>query len=76
MAYQQGVRMDRNEKWRQDDLVFTKTCSECGITVEWQHSEQSQNNQNNFHKHLYDKGWSVKSLGFLQGRGWFCELHR
>lgn len=70
------ITMDRNSKWRMNDLVFTKNCAICDIKVEWQHDEPVHNNQNNFYKHLYNKGWQKKRLSFLGGREWVCEKHR
>lgn len=69
------IKMDRNDKWRLNDLVFTKSCQICGIKVEWQHEDPVHNSQNNFHRHLYSKGWKLKYLGLFQPRGWCCELH-
>lgn len=72
-------RVDRNPKWRFDDIVFMETCAECGVKVEWQSSDPVQNNQNNFRDHLYRvKGWALRSRGFLGmgGKEWVCELHK
>lgn len=69
------LNMDRNYKWRMNDLVFYKTCGICGIKVEWQHEDPRQNNQNNFYSHLYEKGWKLKRLSFLGPKEWVCERH-
>jgi len=73
------THVDRNSKWRFDDIVYMKTCAECGIKVEWQASKPETNTQNNFHTYLYHtKGWRLRSIGpfGLGGKEWICELHR
>lgn len=65
-------KVNRNEKWRFNDLVFTKTCSICGITVEWQADTPEKNTANNFHTHLYKSGWSLRGLFVKQ---WVCDQH-
>ena len=64
-------RVDRNPKWRLNDIVFFETCGICDTKVEWQHENPDENNQNNFRAALYDKGWKKRFL-----MGWVCEKHR
>lgn len=67
-------RVNRNEKWRLNDIVFVKECSQCGVTVEWQAADPNQNNANNFHTHLFTIGWK-KQGGFLRREAWVCNNH-
>jgi hypothetical protein len=62
--------MDSNPKWRFNDIVFFEECGRCGIKIEWQHEEQSQNNRNNFRNFLWNKGW--RKQWFF---GWVCDKH-
>lgn len=71
-------RIDRNAKWRLNDVVYYENCAECKVKVEWQHSDPNQNNANNFHSHLYAIGWRQRNVGLfgMGGKEWICNKHR
>jgi hypothetical protein len=65
-------QMDRNPKWRFNDIVFYEECSVCGVKVEWQAERQEDNDQNHFRTALFEKGWKKRGFLFPQ---WVCDRH-
>lgn len=68
--------VDRNHKWRLNDMVFYEKCELCEIKIEWQAENPQDNTANNFRIYLTrTAGWKKQRHGLFGPMVWVCNNH-